>query len=133
MLERIEQLEANIASLKVFAKDHSLEAIRKNRFDEWALRYGLLESIQILIDLSCHLVSRFNLGSVKTYADCIENLREHSYISDSLSERLVSMIGLRNLLVHEYSKIDLEKLYGYLEFTRDFSEFIRQIEKVLES
>ena len=97
------------------------------------MRYGLLESIQILIDLSCHLVSRFNLGSVKTYADCIENLREHGYISDDLSERLVSMIGLRNLLVHEYSRIDLEKLYGYLEFTRDFSEFIRQIEKVLES
>ena len=32
MLERIEQLEANIASLKEFAKNHPLEAIRKNRF-----------------------------------------------------------------------------------------------------
>lgn len=132
MLDRIEQLEANIASLKEFYRSHKLEEIRKNRFEEWALRYGLLESIQILIDLSCHLVSHYNLGGVKSYADCIENLRRYGFIDNKLSDRLVSMIGLRNLLVHEYARIDLDRLYGYLEFTEDFSEFIRQIEKALE-
>ncbi|ADV46112.1 type VII toxin-antitoxin system HepT family RNase toxin [Nitratifractor salsuginis] len=127
MLQRIEQLEENIRSLQQFKEEHSLESIRRNRFDEWALRYGLFESIQILIDLSCHLVHRYNLGAVKSYGECIRRLVEHGYLEAALGERLTGAVGLRNLLIHEYARIDPEKLYGFLELTGDFTDFIRQI------
>ena len=127
MLQRIEKLEENIQSLRRFKKEHTVESVRRNRFDEWALRYGLFESIQMLIDLSCHLVHRYNLGAVKSYAECIRRLVEHGYLDEALGIRLIAAVGLRNLLIHEYSRIEPEKLYGFLELTGDFSDFIRQI------
>jgi hypothetical protein len=49
-LERVEQLEENIANLKIFQKKFTIEDIKNNKLDEWALRYGIFESIQIIID-----------------------------------------------------------------------------------
>lgn len=37
------------------------------------------------------------------------------------------MIGLRNLLIHEYSTIDIEILYGLLENVNDINEFIKNL------
>lgn len=48
-----------------------MKDIKRDKTKEWALRYGLLESIQIVIDLSCHLVVHQNLGNAETYSDCI--------------------------------------------------------------
>ena len=46
MLERLTLLESNIAKLKLFKKRKRLEDIQNDPFDDWALRYGLFESIQ---------------------------------------------------------------------------------------
>jgi uncharacterized protein YutE (UPF0331/DUF86 family) len=131
LLQRIEQLEENILLLNRLKKERSLENIKENRFDEWSLRYGLFESIQIVIDLSCHLSSRYNLGATKTYAKCIENLAKHKYIGNDLAKSLISAIGLRNLLIHEYVQIDINQLYEFLNLTKDFKSFIESIRDYL--
>ncbi len=48
-------------------------------------------------------------------------------ISEELEKRLISMVGLRNLLVHEYIKIDLSRLFEFLNNLNDFREFIYYI------
>jgi len=53
----------------------SLEDVKKNKFDEWALRYGIFESIQIIIDIACHVAAKYNLGSSKSYVECTEKRR----------------------------------------------------------
>ena len=127
MLERIEILESNIYQLKQIKKTKNQDDIEKNRLDEWALRYGLFESIQIIIDISCHLNSKYNLGGVKSYKECIEKLAEFDYIDDALCKHLVQMVGLRNILIHEYVKIDKVKLFSFLEFIDDMTQFIEKI------
>ena len=99
--------------------------------DEWALRYGIFESIQIIIDIACHITNKYNLGVAKTYTQCIENLTKYHYIEKNLEKNLISAIGLRNLLIHEYTKIDIEKLYSFLNLTSDFSKFIKNIKEYL--
>jgi uncharacterized protein YutE (UPF0331/DUF86 family) len=43
---------------------------------------------------------------------------------------LESMVGVRNILVHRYEKIDLEIIYGILKkHLPDFQKFIKQISK----
>jgi len=127
MLERLKNLEENISLLKRMKKEMSAEDIRTNRFDEWALRYGLFESIQIVIDIACHIAGKYNLGASDTYAQCIDKLIQHDYIDASLGQNLIAAIGLRNLLIHEYTKLDTDKLYGFLDSVDDFSRFIEQI------
>ena len=131
MLQRLENLEENIANLDTLKMKFTLKNIKDNKLDEWALRYGIFESIQIIIDISCHISSKYNLGSAKTYAQCIENLEKQKYIDKKLAKNLISSIGLRNMLIHEYVKIDIEQLYGFLSFTDDFSQFIKQIKEHL--
>ncbi|QOP44251.1 DUF86 domain-containing protein [Sulfurimonas sediminis] len=123
MLERLVQLEENISTLKELQNKISLDDVRRNKFDEWALRYGIFESIQIVIDISCHIAAKYNLGSSKSYVECIEKLEKFEYISNSLSKSLIGAIGLRNMLIHEYVRIDIEQLYSFLEYIDDFSAF----------
>ena len=127
MIERLEQLEENIGYLKKMKATYSIEEIKANKFDEWSLRYGVFESIQIVIDIACHLSNRYNLGIAKTYTACIENLSTSNYISHALSKNLISAIGLRNLLIHEYVQIDIEQLYSFLDYSDDFSTFIKEV------
>ncbi len=131
MLQRLENLEENIATLKTLKKRFSISDIKENKLDEWSLRYGIFESIQIIIDISCHISSKYNLGSAKTYVECIENLQKQNYLNKKLSKNIISAIGLRNLLIHEYVKIDIEQLYDFLNFTDDFSQFIKDIKEYI--
>ncbi|RKY01130.1 DUF86 domain-containing protein [Candidatus Poribacteria bacterium] len=127
MLERLQRLEENVVQLRRFRETYSEEDVRRDRHLEWALRYGLLEAIQIVIDVSCYLVSRDNLGVPSSYRDCIELLWRAGYISDSLAEVLLGMVGLRNILVHEYIRVDVRRLYGLLDKLDDFKTFAREI------
>ncbi|RLE61904.1 MAG: hypothetical protein DRJ38_10645 [Thermoprotei archaeon] len=46
---------------------------------------------------------------------------------------MASMIGFRNLLVHDYAAINLKLVYEFLQTKlTDFEEFIRQIVEWLE-
>jgi len=123
MFDRLEKLEENYTQLEKFKESVSLNDVLQNKTDEWALGYGLFESIQIIIDISCHLVSKYNLGNPKTYIDCIDLLVQNNYLDSKLGEKLNGMIGLRNILIHEYVKIDLDKLYQLLNSINDFKEF----------
>jgi uncharacterized protein YutE (UPF0331/DUF86 family) len=125
--EKIKRLEENLVTLEEFRKNISLDDLLKDKVKQWALRYGILECIQEIIDISCALVSSNNLGNPKNYRECIEILIKNGYISEELGKRLISMVGLRNLLVHEYIKIDLSRLYEFLNNLNNFREFIYYI------
>ena len=131
MLERLHQLEINVHELRDFRLNNTLDDVKKNLQKQWILRYGLFESIQIVIDISCHLVSKYNLGNPKTYAECIELLLKFGYIDNKLADVLTDMVGLRNILVHEYVAIDLAKLYMLLDHIYDFAKFAETIKKYL--
>jgi len=131
MLERLNQLEQNVEELKKFKKEISLDALKNDLQKQWSLRYGLFESIQIVIDLSCHLTAKYNLGNPKTYNECIELLLKEKYLSKSLAEVMMKMVGLRNILVHEYVLIDLQKLYALLNNLQDFALFANEVKDVI--
>ncbi len=121
---KLKRLEENLRVLSSFKNDYSLEDVNSNKVDEWSLRYGLLESIQIIIDISCSFVSEKNLGLPKNYSECITLLINGKYLDKNLGNRLTKMVGLRNLLVHEYGIIDTEKLYEYLDRLQDIRDFV---------
>ena len=127
LTEKLKQLEENVKILSEIYQSTSLEDIQSNKRYEWEIRYGLFESIQIIIDISCKVTSTYNLGNPKNYRECIQLLQKHKYLSDALSQKVIAMVGLRNLLVHEYVRIDQEKLYNYLNFIDDFTQFAKEI------
>lgn len=129
LLDKLKHLEENINVLKEIKSTLSLDELKQNKRYEWEVRYGLFESIQIVIDISCKITSHYNLGNPQNYKECIEFLYKHKYISKELSKKTISMVGLRNILVHEYIKIDDEKLYQFLEYLDDFILFVKEIKE----
>ena len=131
MLERAQQLEENIARLKEFRKKRTIEDVVNDPFAEWALRYGLFESIQIIIDIACHLVGKYNLGVVKSYAQCLEQLEKFQYIDKALAKKLIAAVGLRNLLIYECAAIDPQRLYNFLDYLDDLAQFVKVVGDVV--
>ena len=129
LTEKLKHLEENIKVLREIKSTVSLNDIKVNKRYEWEVRYGLLESIQVVIDIACKLSSQYNLGNPKNYRACIELLQKHGYLSEKISQKVVGMVGLRNLLVHEYIEIDEEKLYQFLDHLDDFIEFVIEIKE----
>ncbi len=123
LTEKLKHLEDNIETLRDIKSSVSLDELKVNKRFEWEVRYGLLESIQIVIDIACKIVSQYHLGNPKNYRGCIELLQQHHYIDAVLAKKVIGMVGLRNLLVHEYVEIDEEKLYAFLDHLEDFIAF----------
>jgi uncharacterized protein YutE (UPF0331/DUF86 family) len=121
--DKLKRLEDNLRSLTYIRQNYTVDDIINDKVNEWALRYGLFESIQIIIDLACSIVTQKNLGIPKNYSDCIQFLINNKYLDLELGEGIKSMVGLRNLLVHEYGIIDVKKLYEYLNRLNDIREF----------
>ena len=127
LLQKLKLLEENISILENIKEDVKLEDITANKRYEWELRYGLFESIQIMIDISCKIASHYNLGNPQNYRECIELLGKFNFLNTLHVKKYISMIGLRNLLIHEYAAIDSEILYAFLESIDDFKNFIQEI------
>lgn len=131
MINRVTTLEDNVAELERMRGSLISHSSDLDKQQEWALRYGLLESVQIVIDISCHLVAKNNLGNAPTYNECVKLLGSFEYIDPKLVEKIIPMIGLRNLLVHEYVTIDINKLKSLLNELDDFKRFATQVREYL--
>ena len=131
LTEKLQNLENNVTVLRDIQKNITLDEMRRNKRYEWEIRYGLFESIQIVIDVACKISSYYNLGNPKNYKECVELLKKHNYLTDALAQRIVSMVGLRNLLVHEYAEIDDAKLYNFLNYIDDFILFAEEMQENL--
>jgi uncharacterized protein YutE (UPF0331/DUF86 family) len=93
MIDKLTRLEENLTALKKIKENYTLDDISSEKIDEWGLRYGFFESIQIIIDLACHIVAEKNLGTPKNYAECITLLVTNKYIKIDLGGKLTKMIG----------------------------------------
>ncbi len=132
LIERLQHLDTNIAEMEKLVSNISIDELMSKTTNQWALRYGLFESIQILIDISCHLVSQNNFGNTNTYRDCIDALVKFNVFDEDLGLKLKKMVGLRNILVHDYVQIEIEQLYHYVSDLSDFRSFSKAIQNFLK-
>lgn len=85
-------------------------------------------SIQIIVDVSHLIIIDLGLERPEDNYEAISILFKQKIISESLAQKLTKMVGLRNILVHEYGKIDRKKIYSVLkEQLDDLENFKTQI------
>lgn len=125
---RLQRHEENLRELEGFRRTTTTD-LEESRRTSWALRYGLVESIQAMIDVACAVVSRYNLGYPDSYADCLRVLRRHDVPDGDLADRLIRAVGMRNVLVHGYLDVDDELLLAALDRLSDFRAFAEAIRR----
>jgi len=131
ILIKIDQLERYLKELReILPADFTgYQKIEKRRACERLLQV----SIEAVIDI-CHLlVAGLRLGIAAEEDDLFEKLKEAGIISLKTTEVLKEMKGFRNILVHEYARID-DKIVYEIARTRlaDFEAFKQQILQYLK-
>lgn len=60
------------------------------------------------IDIAAHIISDEGIGVPSSANEMFYLLEENGYINRELAEKIVRSVGFRNLMVHEYGKIELK-------------------------
>ncbi len=84
--------------------------------------------IEMCIDIAGHLISDRRLRVPESYADGFRILNENGIVSDNLIEPLMKMAKFRNIIVHQYEKVDPEIVISILQRNiDDFQKFSDEI------
>lgn len=92
----------------------SLGELAADRDKQNMVLHALLIAIQSAIDAANHVVAQFDLPKPTTYREVFKTLHAKRMISRDLAEKLVSLAGFRNVLVHVYWRLDLGKVHAVL-------------------
>ena len=81
-------------------------------------------AIEVCLDIASHVVADRGLHAPTTYAETFETLVQAGLMSSDLGEAMVKMTGFRNVIVHEYARIDTEIVIRILrKHLDDFRRF----------
>ncbi|MEX2480092.1 MAG: DUF86 domain-containing protein [Gammaproteobacteria bacterium] len=83
----------------------------------------LQQAIQGCIDLAAHQCADDQLGAPATPAEAFALIARHGTIEPELARRLTAASGLRNLIVHQYTALDLDRI---LKAMRDDLDDLRR-------
>ena len=129
--ERLRIMDENIILLEEL-KSVPFEKFSKDQKTFKLALYSIQICIQSLLDICHHIIVDNNLRKPATSQEAIQIISENNIIPAEFAGSILPMAGLRNLLIHEYVKVDLDKIYQYLQKLDDFRTFQRHIIKFLE-
>jgi uncharacterized protein YutE (UPF0331/DUF86 family) len=72
-----------------------------------AAMLNVLRACETAIDLANYIIRIYKLGVPVSSADCFSLLYSERVIDSHLAERMQKMVGFRNTVVHQYTKIDI--------------------------
>jgi uncharacterized protein YutE (UPF0331/DUF86 family) len=127
-------VEARLKLLAEYTSDLSelqsvnLEEYQENKLIRKAVERTLHTAIEACLDIGHHIITREGFRPPEDDKDVFVVLGEENVISRELASRLVEMAKFRNLLVHEYARLDNSVVYGILKRRLgDFDEFAQAI------
>jgi len=127
-LQNMEEALANLGRYR----NLSLKEFRDDLSFVWIVEKGLEILIQNLLDIGAHILASEIKTDWDDYGEIILKLGHHGIIPMDFSESIQGMAGLRNILIHEYLRVDVPKLYDYLENRLgDFTEYMSFIQEYL--
>ena len=127
VVEKLAHARASLEKLKQRRRIGLEELLRDTDAQDIVLR-NLQVAIQACIDIGSHVISDEGWEIPGSLADIFEILHEKGVIPLSLMQKLISMAGFRNIVIHEYARIDIRKVREILKKgLRDFDKFMEII------
>ncbi len=113
-----------------YLKPFSIEKWNESLKERLAIERQLHKIIECVLDLSFLLIGYFDLQLPENESDVFDILNAHI----RNSEKLKRMKGFRNILVHQYNKIDYQIVLSILENNiRDFDDFIEDVSNIIKT
>lgn len=134
IFDHISILEDAIPELKRYGSYITVQDLIKDRGTKNMVFHEMQTAIQSCIDIANHIIGEFRFPKPATYKEAFEILTEKKIIPYELAEKLSRLAGFRNILVHLYWRVDLEKAHKILkEDITTLEEFLIIAKKVVKS
>ena len=133
MIDR-EVIESKLRFLQEYLKDLkeyediSLNDYRTSKKDQRFAERTLHLACESCLDIAAHIISRQGLREPKDNKDLFVILFEKKVISQQVHKAMITMAKFRNIVVHDYARIEPEIVLGILKKdVGDFKSFAREI------
>jgi uncharacterized protein YutE (UPF0331/DUF86 family) len=127
--ERLAALRATIERLRTLRQ----QARSGDPIAEWAIERGLQIAAQAVFDVGNHVLSGGFGERPSEYGQVAPQLARHGVIAPDLEARLRGLAGFRNLLVHDYARVDAARVFQLLQDRlEDLGAFADAVERWLQ-
>lgn len=129
-LEQIEQYHGElIEKREALTRSEFLQSTTQQR----AVERMFENAIQACSDLAQHVATRDFDYKGSTAKEAVRVLHRHAVIDEETMSTLVTAIGFRNVLAHEYGHVDAEEVYETLQtglgvydaYSRQVAQWVR--------
>lgn len=111
----------------------SFEEFKSDFISVDAALHELQTMLEAVSDIGTHLVAGASLGSPPDRPTAIEMLANHGILSPALAERITSAVRMRDVLVHHYPGVNVEKVYQVIRADLgDIQDFCAEVAAFLE-
>ncbi len=87
-----------------------------------------------IIDINQHLIKELNLETAEDLKGTFDIISDYGILEKEFAGRIGKVVGLRNLIVHQYEKIDNKKfLADFRKHNSDFDEYFKYITAYLNN
>ncbi len=91
---------------------------------------NLQRAIESTIDIAAHIIASQGLGLATTIKENFKLLNDAGIIDADLTKRMQSMVGFRNIAIHDYASLDINIMKSVLQYNlKDIEEFYTLILK----
>ena len=111
-------IRENVDILDSKLKETPVDELLEDRFNLLAVLHALQVSSQALIDLAAHLITEAGISNLSSYSEIPETLARAGIIAKEDSNLLRRIIGFINVVVHQYTSINLEIVERILKVER---------------
>ena len=109
-------------------KPFTLEKLKSDFDLQDVISVNLERIVQASVNISGMIISKSQYPAPLEMAECFEVLKTLQFIDDYTCLRMKKAVGFRNLMVHEYEKIDWQIVFRITEnHLEDFKSFVRQV------
>ncbi|HSK75911.1 MAG TPA: DUF86 domain-containing protein [Thermoanaerobaculia bacterium] len=128
-LHRLEEVISELGRLKSQGRG----SLRGSLSLMWAVERGLQLGAELIFDIGNHILSAQYGVNADEYRNVVRLLVQQGVLSPDLQDRFKGLAGFRNILVHDYVRLDPDMVLDALEQApENFSLFAQNIWRWLE-
>lgn len=129
---KIKELQKNLLLLKQVSYDVNKDNLKQDMLKYWGIERGLQICVECVIDISNIIISTTDLDKPDSYRETILTLYRLNIFPEKFAKQIVGMASFRNILVHDYLRVDEDIIIDVLKNKLDdFVKFINYVQKWL--
>lgn len=116
------------------AGELSAARLRSDRMLRHAVERILSQLVDLAVSINSHIAATVDGKPPSDYRSSFDSLQASGILPDELTNRLRRSVGLRNVLTHEYARVDLDLVSEAAQSAgSDYEEYVRRLAEWLKA